>query len=183
MKRIGLLIVAAAFVFSSGFLKKNADGTFSADTAALEKKANELAAQASEKGGQVAKDAMEKMKKAAAKYTVNEDEIMGDLSKGADAIKQKVAAMDPAKLIAYLSKYKDVLKGSMQNVTETNQQVSELNWMQKFSKKGKELKAQTSKYKEQFNGLKEQAKIYVEKLESYGISFADLGIDLSAYGL
>lgn len=190
IKKIGFSVVAAAFVFSSGFMKKGEDGSFSLDTAAVEKKATEVSAQASAEADKLAgqaadaaASAMEQIKAAAAKYSVSEEEIMADLSKSTDAIKAKVSAMDPAKLVAYLDTYQAVFAGTQDKVAEYTAQVKDLKWSEKFSAKGKELKSQLTQYNAQFSGLKEQCGVYMEKLKSYGTALEAYGIDLSAYGL
>ncbi|MDZ8118363.1 hypothetical protein [Pontiella agarivorans] len=190
MKTFGLALMAAAFVCSSGFLKKSEDGSYAVDTSGIEKKADEVAAAASAKAEEMtgqaenlSAKAIEKIKEQAAKLGVSKEEVLADLQKPLEEIKTKVAAMDPAKLTAYLGQYASVFADAQTNVTEYTQQVKDLNWIQKFTTKGKELKTQLEQYTTQFNGLKEQAGVYLEKLKGYGLDPAALGIDLSAYGL
>lgn len=190
MKKFGIVLMAAAFVCSSGFLKKSEDGSYSVDTSGIEKQANDVAVAASAKADEMTKQAedlsakaIEKIKEQAAKLTVSKEEVLADLQKPLEDIKTKAAAMDPAKLTAYLGQYSAVFADAQAKVTEYTQQVKDLKWTQKFSAKGKELKSQLSKYSDQFNGLKEQAGVYLEKLKGYGLDPAALGIDLSAYGL
>ncbi|MDF7800844.1 hypothetical protein P4C99_15320 [Pontiellaceae bacterium B1224] len=190
MKKIGLTIVMTAFLCSSGFFKKGEDGSYSVDTSAVEKKATDAAAVASAKADELSKQAgdlssaaIEKIKEQAAKFTVPKDEVVTDLSKSMDDIKAKVAAMDPVKLTAYLNQYTTVFTDTKAKVADYTQQVKDLKWTQKWSKKGKELKEQLKQYNTQFSGLKEQCTLYLDKLESLGLDPASLGIDLSAYGL
>ena len=86
-------------------------------------------------------------------------------------------------MVAYLSKYKEVFSGTEGKIADYKEQVKNLKWTQKYSAKGKELKASLNKYNDQFKGLTTQAAVYVEKLEGYGINLADYGVDLSKYGL
>ncbi|MEN7973545.1 MAG: hypothetical protein ABFR47_06885 [Verrucomicrobiota bacterium] len=179
MKRIGLVLFAAAFVFGSGFLKQNEDGSLSADTSGLIKKADETAKQAEA----MATNAVEQAKKVAESYNVKKEEIIADLEKPVEAIKQKVAGMDAAKLVAYLNQYSNVFSDTQNQVTDYTAQLKELKWTQKLGAKGKELKSQISQYTGQLKGLKEQCSLYIDKLESYGVDPSAYGIDLSAYGL
>ena len=190
MKKVGLVLVAVAFVFGCGFLKKSDDGSYALDTAEAEKKANEAAATAnaevekySKQAGEMTDAAIAKIKEAAAKISVPKEEVIADLDKSLDDIKKKVAAMDPAKVIAYLDQYNNVFKDTQAKVADYTQQVKDLKWTQKFSKKGKELKANLEKYNDQFAGLKKQAEVYLAQLKSFGLDPAAFGIDLSAYGL
>jgi cell division septum initiation protein DivIVA len=190
MKKFGILLIATAFVCSSGFFKKGKDGSYSVDTAAAEKKANEVAAQASAEADKMTQQASTmsevadiKIKEAAAKMNVPKEEILADLEKPLADIKTKVEAMDPVKLTAYLNQYNNVLTDSQAKVSDYTQQVKDLKFTQKFSKKGKEAKAQLEKYTGQYSGLKEQGSVYLSKLTSFGFDPAMLGIDLSAYGL
>jgi predicted nucleic acid-binding Zn-ribbon protein len=190
MKKAGMILIAAAFVCSSGFFKKSEDGSYSLDTEAAEKKASEASAaasaevdKASKAAEEAANQAIEKIKAEAAKINVSKEEIMADLEKPLDDIKTKVSAMDPAKLTAYLNQYNTVFEDTQAKVADYTKQVKDLKFTEKFSKKGKELKAQLETYSNQFNGLKEQATVYLDKLKGYGLDPAALGIDLSAYGL
>ncbi len=190
MKKLGLLMIATAFVFGSGFLKKGEDGSFSLDTAAAEKQANEAAATASAEvdkiagqAGAMTDAAIAKIKEAAAKIDVPKEEILADLGKSFDDIKAKAAAMDPAKLTAYLSRYGAVFQDTQAKVADYAQQVKDLKWTQKFGAKGKELKSTLAKYNDQFAGLKDQATVYLDALKGYGLDPAAFGLDLSAYGL
>ncbi len=179
MKKIGLLIVAVAFVLSSGFLNKNKDGSLSLDKAGLAKEAEK----ATQKAQTFTADAMEKAKKAAASIDVSKEEIIADLGKSVDQMKQKVSGMDPAKLVAYLNQYRNVLTDTQKEVTEYTTQVKDLKWTEKFGAKGKDLKNKLANYSGQLKGLKEQCGFYISKLESYGVDLSSYGIDLSAYGL
>ncbi|QBG49188.1 hypothetical protein EGM51_17955 [Verrucomicrobia bacterium S94] len=190
MKNLGIVLMAAAFICSSGFLKKGEDGSYSVDTSGIEKKANEAAAAASAKADEVTKQAetlstkaVEKIKEQAAKLSVSKEEVLADLQKPLKDIQAKVATMDPAKLTAYLGQYSSVFADTQSKVTAYSQQVKDLKWYEKFSTKSKELKTQLSEYSNQFSGLKEKAGVYLEKLKGYGLDPAALGIDLSAYGL
>ena len=190
MKKVGLILMTTAFICGSGFFKKSEDGSYSVDTSAVEKQANDAAAAASTKADELSKQAgdmsaaaIEKIKEQAAKFTVPKDEVVADLSKSMDDIKAKVAAMDPVKLTAYLNQYTTVFSETKAKVAKYAQEVKDLKWTQKWSKKGKELKSQLTQYNKQFSGLKEQCTLYLDKLESYGFDPAALGIDLSAYGL
>ena len=190
MKKAGIILITTAFVCSSGFLKKDKDGNYGVDTSGIEKQANDAAAAASAEVDKAAKSAeemqakaVEKIKAEAAKINVSKDEIMADLAKPMDDIKTKVAAMDPEKLTAYLNQYGAVFADTQTKVTEYTQQVKDLKFTEKFSAKGKELKAQLSQYTDQFNGLKEQAEVYMSSLQGLGFDPAMLGIDLSPYGL
>ena len=105
MKKLGLLLLTAAFVLGSGFLKKKEDGSYDAD--ALKKQASEVSAQASAEADKIAKQAGElsdkaikKAKKAAASMDVKKEEILADLNKSLAEIKEKVSGMDTAKLVA-----------------------------------------------------------------------------------
>lgn len=190
MKKIGMILTAAAFVCSSGFFNKSEDGSYSIDTSGIEKQANDAAAAASAKADEVSKQAgeysakaIETIKAQAAKLDISKDEIIADLAKPLDEIKTKAAGMDPAKLTAYLGQYSSILTDTQAKVAAYTQQVKDLKWTQKMSAKGKELKAQLETYTNKFNGLKEQAEVYLTSLKGLGLDPAALGIDLSAYGL
>lgn len=190
MKKVGLLLITAVFVFGSGFLKKSEDGNYSLDTAEAEKKANEAAATANaevekyaKQAGEITDAAIAKIKEAAAKISVPKEEVIADLDKTLDELKAKAAAMDPAKVVAYLDQYNNVFKDTQAKVADYTQQVKDLKWTQKFSKKGKELKADLEKYNDRFAGLKDQAEVYLAQLKSFGLDPAAFGLDLSAYGL
>lgn len=190
MKYLSVMMIATAFVFSSGFFKKGEDGSYSVDSAAVEKTTADAKAMASAEADKLAEKAeatkeemIAKAKKAAEKYNVKEEEVLGDLGKSKEELKAKVANMDTAKLVAYLSKYKDVFSGTEGKIADYKEQVKNLKWTQKYSAKGKELKASAKKYTDQYNSLKTQASVYVDKLESYGVDLSAYGIDLSKYGL
>ncbi len=190
MKNLGIILMATAFICSSGFLKKGEDGSLSVDTSSLEKKADEATAAANGKieqvtqaAGELSANALDKIKAEAAKLNVSKEEVLADLGKPLADIKAKVADMDPVKLTAYLSQYTTVVQDAQAKVTEYTQQVKDLKWTQKFTKKGKELKTQLEQYSTQFSSLKEQAGVYIATLKGYGLDPAALGIDLSAYGL
>ncbi|MDF7807688.1 hypothetical protein P4E94_09590 [Pontiellaceae bacterium B12219] len=190
MKKFGCIIMATAFICSSGFFKKSEDGSYSVDTSAVEKKAADAAASASAQADKLtaaASDmtagATEQIKEAAAKYKVSKEEIMADLEKPLEQIKTKIASMDAAKLTSYLGEYGSVLSETKQKVADYTQQIKDLSFTQKFGSKAKELKSQLAQYSDQYSGLKEQCSLYMDKLKSFGFDPSSLGIDLSAYGL
>ena len=115
MKKMISIAFAAAFVFSSGFLGQNEDGSLSVDTAGL----NEQASAMTDK-------AIAKAVKAAESINVSKDEILGDLGKSMEAIKQKVGEMDPARLIAYLNQYSSVLSDTQAQVADYTAQIKDL---------------------------------------------------------
>lgn len=182
--------MAAAFVCSSGFFNKDENGSYSLDTSGIEKKAGDAAASAALKAdevknqaGEYSAQAIENIKAEAAKINVSKDEIIADLAKPLEDIKTKAAAMDPAKLTAYLGKYSTVLSDTQAKVTKFTQKVKDLKLTEQISEKGKKYKAKLEQYTTQFNGLKEQAEVYLTALKGLGLDPAALGIDLSAYGL
>lgn len=177
--RFGITLLAIAFISGSGFLKKNEDGSTSLDTASLTKAAADATAQTES----MSQQAMEKIKAAAAKIEVKPEEILADLAKPAEEIKQKVAGMDAANLMAYVNQYSNVFKDTQGQITDYAEQVKSLKFTEAFSAKGKELKSQLSTYTDQLSGLKEQCSHYVTALKGYGIDPAAFGMDLSAYGL
>jgi uncharacterized coiled-coil DUF342 family protein len=184
------MTTAAAVLFCTGFFKKDKDGNIGVDTSGIEKQANDATAKASaemdkakKQADTVRANAAEKAKKAAESITVKKEEIIADLDKNIDEIKTKVAGMDTAKLIAYANTYGDVFADTQNKINEYTAQVKDLKFKEKFSAKGKELKNQLSTYKGRFDGLKEQCKLYTDKLESYGMDLSAYGLDLSAYGL
>ena len=179
MKKSALILCTAAFVFSCGFLGQQEDGSVSVDTSGLAGHSEELAKQADVMSAK----AIEKAVKAAESVKVTREEILDDLTKPIDAIKQKAAGMDPAQLIAYLNQYSTVLGDTQQQITDYTAQLKELKWTQQLGSKGKELKKQISMYTDQLKGLTEQCIFYIDKLESYGIDLQACGIDLSAFGL
>ncbi len=179
MKKIGLVIITAAFVFSSGFFKKNEDGSYAADTAGLTKAANEMKAEA----GALSEKTIEAAKKKAAAMKVPSEEIIADLSKTTEQLKQKMAGMDTATVMAYMGQYSTVFAETQKKITDLSTQVKDLGWKDKLGSKGKELKGQLATYTDQFNGLKDQCTVYVDKIKSFGIDPAAYGVDLSAYGL
>jgi uncharacterized coiled-coil DUF342 family protein len=190
MKKIGLIIMATAFVCGSGFFKKSEDGSYSVDTSAIEKQASNATASATAQASKLtaaASDmtagATEQIKEAAAKYNVSKEEIMADLSKPLDEIKTKLASMDAIKLTSYITEYSSVLSETKQKVADYTEQVKDLKWTEKWSAKAKELKAKVTQYSDQYSGLKEQCSLYMDKLKSFGFDPSSLGIDLSAYGL
>lgn len=190
MNKFGVILLSAAFVFGSGFFKKSEDGSYSIDTSAAEKQANEAIDKANTEADKYAKkaedlsaSAIEKIKTAAAEINVPKEEILADLDKNLEAIQTKAAAMDPAKLVAYLNQYNTVFEDAQAKVADYSQQAKELKWSEKFSAKGKEVSASLAKYTDQFNGLKEHATVYLNKLKSFGVDPAAFGFDLSAYGL
>jgi poly-D-alanine transfer protein DltD len=172
MKKMMTIAFAVAFVFASGFLGKNEDGSISVDTADLSAQAEAMSAKA-----------VEKAVKAAESINVSKDEILGDLGKSMEDIKKKVGEMDPARLIAYLNQYSSVLSDTQKQVADYAAQIKDLKWTKKFSAEARELKGQLKNYTARFDQLKTQATAYIEKLESYGIDLAACGIDLSAFGL
>jgi len=190
MKKIGLVLVTAAFVFSCGFFGKNKDGSVSTDVSSLTKKADEMGAQAkaemdkvSQEAGELSAKAMEAAKKKAASMKISSEEIIGDLDKTVDQLKQKVSGMDSATVMAYVSQYSTVFSDTQNKISELTGQVKNLKWTEKLGSKGKELKGQLATYTDQFKALKNQCTVYVDKFKSYGVDPAALGIDLSAYGL
>lgn len=188
MKRFGIILIASAFVFSSGFFKKSEDGSYSIDTTSIEKKTTDAietkaTAEAEKMAATSTSEMVAAAKKAVAQYDITDEEILADLAKTKDEIVAKVAAMDKTKLIAYLSKYKEVFAGTEGKMAEYTKQIKNLSITQKYSAKGKELKASMKKYTDQYDSLKTQAAVYVEKLESYGVNLSSYGIDLSKYGL
>ena len=190
MKKTSILILTVAFVCGSGFFKKDKDGNYAVDTAGIEKQANEVKAQAAVEADKLAKKAetsaaemQENIKKATEKYLVKEKEVLADLGISTAELKTKVAHMDKAKVVAYLSKYKEVFSNTEGKIAEYKEQVKNLNFTQKYTAKGKELKASLNKYTDQFKGLKTQASVYVDQLKGHGINLSDYGIDLSKYGL
>lgn len=178
MKKFGLLVITTAFLFGNGFLK-NEDGSISTDISDISKTADAATQQAKAMTAKAA----EKAKKAAESINVSSEEIIGDLGKSMDEIKQKVAGMDPAKLVAYLNQYNDVFANTQNQMKGITAQIKELKWTEKFGAKAKDLKNQLATYTDQAKGLKEQCAFYIEKLESYGLDLSAYGIDLSAYGL
>lgn len=190
MKKAGIVLMAAAFVCSSGFLKKGENGDYALDTSNIEMQAADAvntasakAEEASQKAGELSAMAIEKIKAEAAKLNISAADITADLAKPLEEIKTKVAAMDPAKLTAYLGQYSSLFEDTQAKVASYTQQVKDLKWTQKFTAKGREVKAQLAQYTDQLNGLKEQAAMYLTTLKGYGLDPAALGIDLSAYGL
>ncbi len=188
MKKLGLLLLTAAFVLGSGFLKKNEDGSY--DTDALKKQASESSAQASaeadkiaQQAGEMSDKAIKKVKKAAASMDIKKEEILADLDKSIAEIKQKVSGMDTAKLVAYANKYTELFSDTQTQVTDYTAKLKELKWTEKMGSKGKELKGKLKEYQAQYSGLKEQCTVYLDKLKAYGVDPAAFGIDLSAYGL
>ena len=179
MKKTGFILIATAFLLGSGFLKKNEDGSYAADTASLTKAADEM----KEEAGAASAKAIEAAKKKAASMKIPSEEIIADLSKTAEQLKEKVAGMDSATVMAYMGQYSTVLAETQAKITDLTAQVKELNFKDKFTAKGKELKNQLATVTDQFSGLKEQCNVYMEKLQSYGIDPAAFGVDLSAYGL
>ncbi len=190
MKNIGIILTAAAFICSSGFLNKDKDGNYSVDTSGIEQKANDAAAAANAQIDDATKQAeaysakaIEKIKTEASKIKVSKEEIITDLAKPMDDIKTKIAAMDPVKLTAYISQFSSVLGETQTKVSEYTQQVKDLKFTEKFGAKAKELKTKLGTYTNQLSGLKEQAGLYMNTLKGFGLDPAALGIDLSAYGL
>ena len=190
MNKSGLILAAAAFICCSGFFKKSDDGSYSVDTSGIEKQANDAAAsanaeidKASKQAEEYSAKAIEKIKSEAAKLDVPKEEILADLKKPLEEIQAKATAMDPAKLTAYLNQYSHVFADTQAQVADYTQQVKDLNWTEKMSSKGKELKAQLEQYTSQFSSLKEQADLYMNTLSGFGLDPAALGIDLSEYGL
>lgn len=183
MKKLGLLIVAAAFVFGSGFLKKNADGSTSLDTASLQKQADDATAKAQAEMDKAAKQAeaakqkaIAETKKAAEKINVKAEDIKADLAMSVDQIKAKIDTFKEDQLLAYAEKYKAIYADKKAQVAEYTQKVKDLKWTEKWGKKGRELKSQLKGYKGQLGTLAEQYTIYADKLKA-------MGIDLSAFGL
>ena len=149
---------------------------------AIEKTKQVAPQNAIEKTKQVApQNAIEKMKQVASQYFIEEKEIIGDLDKDRDYLKKKVAEMDTAKILAYLSTYKDVFEITQIKTLDYSEQLSNLKWYEGLSANAKEIKKQLAQYTNRNKALKEQATIYVKKLEAKGIKSADYGIDLSAY--
>lgn len=180
MKKLGLLIMAVAFVLGSGFLGKDKDGSVAVPGMdEISKQAGEATKQAEA----MTQEAAEKAKKAAASINVKTEEIMADLDKTIDEMKAKVAGMDKARLVAYASKYTDVFADTQDQIAALKGKLKDLKWTEKLGAKGRELKKQISTYNEQFKGLKQQCGLYIDKLESYGVDLSAYGIDLSAYGL
>jgi hypothetical protein len=174
-----VFIAVVAFVVGSGFLKQNADGTTSLDTSGLAKAAADATGQAET----MTADAVAKAKKAAESITVKKEEILADLDKPLEEIKQKVAGMDAARLVAYAGKYGEVFADSQAKIADYTDQLKALKWTEKLGEKGKEIKGQLATYTDQFAGLKQQAGLYMDKIKATGIDPAAYGIDLSAYGL
>ena len=188
MKKLGLLLITTAFILGSGFFKKKEDGSYDTDT--LKKQASEVSAQAtaeadkiSKQAGEMSEKAIKKAKKAAASMDVKQEEILADLNKSLAEIKQKVAGMDTAKLVAYANKYTEVFADNKNQIADYTAKLKDLKWTEKLGSKGKELKGQLKDYQAQYEGLKGQCTVYMNKLKSCGIDPAAFGIDLSAYGL
>ena len=166
MKRTGTLLIAIAFIIGSGFWGKDKnDKTTLPDTASLTESADAMS-----------QAAIEKTKKAAAKINVESAELIADLGKTTEEIKQKIAGMDQAKTLAYVNQYKQVFLEKKDEIAAATTELKEIPWKEKLGEKSKALKNQITEYSTQLNGLKEQSAFYLEKLESYGV-------DLSAYGL
>ena len=88
MKYSSVMIITIAVVFSSGFFKKGEDGSYSVDTASIEKQVNDAKTKAAVEADKLAAKAestktemIEKAQKAAEKYNVKEEEILADLGK------------------------------------------------------------------------------------------------------
>ena len=190
MKKTGLILMAVACICSCGFFKKGKDGSYSIDTSEIDKQASNVTAtanaeidKASKKSEEYKAKTIAKIKAEAEKVAVSKEEVLAELEKPVEDIKTKAAALDPAKLTAYLYQYSHVIADSQAKVADYTQQVKDLKFTQKFSKEGKELKAQLDNYTTQFNDLSEQASVYLNSLKGFGLDPAALGIDLSAYGL
>jgi len=183
MKKLGLLILATAFVFGTGFLKKNEDGSTSLDTASLQKQADKATAKAQDEMEKAAtqaeaakQKAIEETKKAVEKINVKAEDIKADLAMSADQIKAKIDTFKEDQLLAYAEKYKAMFAEKKAQVADYTQKVKDLKWTEKWSKKGRELKSQLKEYKGQLGTLGEQYQVYADKLKA-------MDIDLSSFGL
>ena len=173
MKQVGTVLIATAFIIGSGFWGKDKEGNSSIpDISSLTQSAGD----ASEKASAMSQEAMEKTKKAAAAIQVKSEELLGDLGKTTEQIKQKISEMDQAETLAYVNQYKQVFIEKKDEIAAASMQLKELPWKEKMGAKSKELQKKISEYATQLDGLKTQSAFYLEKLESYGV-------DLSAYGL
>lgn len=179
MKLFGLMLLGAAILLVGG-CKKGEDGStelMSAEEVA--EKTEEVVVKTTEKAAEVTAKAEKVTKETAAavsSFTVKAEDVMGDLNKSVDQIKQQVAGFDKSQVIAYANKYKDIILDKKDQIAELTEKVKGLSLTEVATTKGKELKSQLSQYTEQLSALKDRYAVYIDKLEEFGV-------DLSAYGL
>lgn len=180
MTKIVYYALVAGLVLGAGCSKENEDGTtemMSAEEVA--EKTQETAVQVTEKAAEVTEKAEEVTKQATeaiSSLTVKAEDVMADLNKSVEQIKEKVAAFDKTQLLGYADTYKDVIlekKGQLDTLTE---KVKGLSAMELIGEKGKALKSELTQYTEQLTGLKDRYNVYLGKLQEFGV-------DLSAYTL
>jgi hypothetical protein len=180
MKQVVFYALAASLILAAGCTKETEDGTKELMTTEdVVEKTQETAVRATEKAAEVTEQAEKATQQATAavsSLTVKAEDVMGDLNKSVEEIKQKVAGFDKSQVMAYADTYKDVLIEKKDQLTALTEKVKALSMTEMLGEKGKALTAQVAQYTEQLTGLKDRYGIYLDQLKAFGV-------DLSAYGL
>lgn len=180
MKQAIFYALATSLVLATGCTKETEDGTKELmTTEEVVGKTQETAVKATEKAAEVtekAEEATQQVTAAVSSLTVKAEDVMSDLNKSVEEIKQKVAGFDKSQVIAYANTYKDVLIEKKDQLAAMTEKVKALSMTEMLGEKGKELKAQLAQYTEQITGLQDRYGVYLDQLKAFGV-------DLSAYGL
>ena len=166
MKQIVLSLLAAGLVLGSGYAEEGTSLPSQAGTLAHEPKASLL--KINDKAEAVTQQASEALAKAG--------DVMANLDLSMDDLKQKVASLDKAQLLAFAEKYKTLFAEYEAMIDSATAKLQELSWFKRLGTEGKALKKQVAGYTAQLGTLKEQYSVYIDQLKA-------LGVDLSAYGL
>ncbi len=175
MKQIVFYALTAGLVLASG-CKKNKEGQTELMTPEEIADTTEQVAEKTAEVTQKAEDMTKKATAAVSSFSVKAEDVMGDLNKSVEEIKQKAAGFDKAQILGYANTYKDVLLEKKGQISALTDKVKGLSMTDLLGEKGKALKGQLAQYTDQFNTLKDRYSIYLEKAKAFGI-------DLSAYGL
>ena len=157
MKKIVFSALAATLLLGAG-CKKKEDGTTELMTAT----------EVTEK----AEEVTQKATAAVSSFSVKAEDVMADLNQSVQEVKKKVENFDKTQLTAYVSEYKTVILEKKDQVSALSEKIKGLSVMEIAGEKGKALKAELSKYTEQFVELKKRYLVYYEKLEEYGVNMS-----------
>jgi ABC-type phosphate transport system auxiliary subunit len=157
---------------------KPASFSATAETATQEvtQKATAAAQEVTQKATAAAQEVTKKTEAAVSALTVKAEDVMGDLNQSVSEIKQKVAGLDSAQVMAYASQYKDLILEKKDQIAALTDQLKTIPLTEMLGEKAKALKTQAAQYTTQLSGLKDRYAVYLDQLKEFGI-------DLSAYGL
>lgn len=105
--------------------------------------------------------------------TVKAEDVMAELNQSVDEIKQKVAGLDAAQLLAYTDQYKAVIAEKKEEIAALKEQVTGLSMTELMGDAGKALKSQISQYSNELAGLTDRYAVYLDALKQTGTEPAE----------